>query len=123
MANFEKEINYEAVLQALIEKTEDGKIQWQETADEKTFLAAVKGELTFEITLNTNVVRFDVEKQKAFPAGSLTILTANNPEGKLFFQTPKKLSLHADELYELARRIATRVDEKIDSTLELLNQL
>ncbi len=123
-ADFNATPDYDGLLQALLEKTKAGRLVWQETADEKAFLASVKGQRTFEIIL------------KPFPEDSLAaelmghekgvlidqaVLVVRDANGKVLLETPP--SRLTSDLHDLARRIATHVDESIDSTLQLLERL
>lgn len=119
--NLEKEPDYETVLQALLEKTKQGKVAWQETAKEDTFVAAAKGEQTFEITyIDPSRTAGGVVIGAGAP---YAVLTVKDREGKLLFETPSDGLATALELFRAARRVALRVDEKIESTLELIDQL
>ena len=105
--DLDREPDYTGLLDALLAKTRAGKITWQETADEDTFLAAVHGRQTFEISRH----------------GDFAVLTVRDRDGKLLFRTSQTSLDAANELWRLARRIAMRVDEKIDSALELIKGL
>jgi hypothetical protein len=112
--NLEKEPDYNTLLQTLLQKTREGKLVWQETADASTFLAAVRGERTFEINLVVSDASDYVQGVR---------LLVRDSEGKLLFDVSMPHRAPASSLYDLAKRIATRVDEKIDSTMELLGSL
>lgn len=118
--------DYDALVQALVQKTKAGRLVWEETADENAFLASVKGERTFEISLKL----FSRDPRLAVFEGALgdksgpisrAVLVVRDGNGKVLLETPPS-SLTSD-LHGLARRIARHVDENIDSTLQLLEQL
>ena len=109
--DFRGEPQYEALFQALLVKTKEGKLEWQETADERVFVAAVKGKQTFEI------------KWDRGQAGTGVRLTVRDGQGKALFATPVQTGGTAVDTFEMAKRIATRMDEKIDETLQLLSHL
>ena len=44
--DFTQSPNYDAILEALLEKTKAGKINWSATSEPSTFVAAVKGTQT-----------------------------------------------------------------------------
>jgi hypothetical protein len=121
-----KDPDYEPVLQALLEKTRAGKLAWKETADEDTFVATVKGEQSFEIILEPNPegpTHVTVDGRTIVPR--IPVLRVKDGAGKLLFETPKSMyvAVLTSELYGLARRIASRIDDKIEQTVELLNKL
>jgi hypothetical protein len=107
--NFEKEPSYDAMIRALLERTREGKLEWNETADEDAFLAAVKGQRTFEI--RTEGGRGPVQ------------LVVRDAEGKVYLTTPPSVSNDAISLYRVARRLALRVDERVEDTVHLLDAL
>jgi len=106
--DFERELDYESLLQALIEKTKAGKIEWQPTADERAFLATVKGQRTF--TISSNLLK-----------GSL--LTVKDAEGKIICEIQSGRPSTGWDLFEMARRMATNLDERLDETVQLIGDL
>lgn len=143
--DLEREPEYDALFETLLEKTRDGKLVWQETAHEKTFVAAVKGVQTFEITgalkvpnrqatiLGTKVPPSQAEQEPVSEIRQLrgrddflteaVALVVRDSQGNRLFQTPLNESPAARELFRIARRMATRIDEKIEASLELLGHL
>ncbi len=122
--DLEKSPDYDALVETLLQKTKAGKVDWQTTANERSFVSAVKGERTFEVVKsNPEAAAFFVQaKGGVSPPPHLGCwVKVMGPDGELLLQTPM-LEL-ADELYEVARRLALRVDENIDSTLQLLETL
>ena len=112
--DFDKGPQYDAVVEALLEKTREGKLTWQETADPDTFLAAVKGKQTFEIRQDSEEpVLIDLVVRDG----------GGNVSFNVSFDTRHSLDSPAEDLFALAKRLATRVDEKIDATRRLLSDL
>lgn len=111
-----KTSKYDEVLEALIEKTKTGKLQWEETSDEDTFFAFVKGQQSFMISKNK--MWTNSGDLRRFP-----ILSVRDAEGKILFETSEETREKAGELLELARGVARREDERIEQTLELINRL
>lgn len=107
-ADLTKSPDYETLVASLLEKTLAGKIRWEETAVENSFLAAVKGRQTFQISGNEN--------------GADTELQVRDQDGKVRVKLTRTNQQMMD-LYSAARRIALGVDEVIDESLELLNSL
>lgn len=106
--DLDKQPDYDALFDALVEKTKAGKLDWQETAEEGTFVAAVRGEKTFRVTQIAD--------------GAMIVLEVVNTDGKVLVNAFSP-SPAAKELYSLARRIALRLDENIDAAMQLLDSL
>lgn len=108
-ADLEKDPEYMAVIEMLLDATKAGKLDWQETADDNAFIAAVKGEQTFEI--------------RQIELSESVYLRVQDHEGNNLYTTPFSVTFEAIQLYKIARRLAKKLDEKIDSTFQLLSQL
>lgn len=108
--------DYKDLLDVLVKQTEAGKIDWEETADEHTFLASVRGELTFEIT------RDDAGYELAVRSGDGTLLVSiesfPNPE----FPSEREQFLRLRHVYELAKAKARDI-RFLGTTLEVLKSL
>ncbi len=113
--DFKYDPQYDTVLERLKERTLEGRIVWQETAEEDVFLAAVKGEQTFQIR-KTCVIESLAEVE-------VVRVLVKDSEGETLFTTPGARGGVAFELFNLAKRIATGIDEKIDRTVQLLSNL
>ena len=135
-----KEPNYNAILATLLEKTKMGKVIWAATSDPSTFVAAVKGSQTYRLRRESEVQPPE-RMDNPYALGALALpnqprwtperrieyveLTVLDENGKTLFsiRQPAQNSSYAGELFTLAQRLANRVDEKVDQTLELLNAL
>ena len=97
--NLDKEPDYGAIFQALLQKTREGKLAWQETADAHTFVAAVRGERTFEISLVFDDFRDIVQAVH---------LVVRDSEGKLFFDIsmPYRAQLRPSTIWQNASPLA-----------------
>jgi hypothetical protein len=111
-----KELDYGPLVEALIEKTLQGKLQWMETADEETFLAAIKGERTITI-------QRDWGKEAGESFFLVKVHGVDGKEAFSFSSGTDPMFNNLDRLYDLAMRQARRVDENIEGTLQLLNDL
>ncbi len=116
--DLQKKPDYDKIIDALVEKTKQGKLRWQDTAEESTYLAAVKGQRTFEISCDSDASPPQIR------------LVIRDVDGKAFldigspYHSPTGLATSKlKELYELAGRIALNLDEKADETVQLLDQL
>ena len=112
-ADLEKDPDYMAVIGMLLEATKAGKLDWQETADDNTFITAVKGEQIFEIR----------EFEDRSDDSRYVYLRVQDHEGNELYMTPRFYAGEAVQLFELSRRLAKKLDEKIDSTFQLLSRL
>jgi len=104
--NLEQDPQYDMMFSLLAQKTTEGKLEWQETADPNAFLAAVRGQRTFEVRTEEGVKGVQ--------------LIVRDVDGKVYLTTPFSRSDDARALYFIARRLALRLDERVDKTVELL---
>jgi len=108
--DFDRQPDYDGVVDVLIEKTKAGRLLWEETAFEGTYVCHIKG-------------RQDIEVSQVHDA---VILTVREPEGNVLYDARHEADAPDSpwrELYLLAQRIATGVDARIDSTKGLLGDL
>lgn len=119
--DFQNPPGYDELLYTLIEKTRQGKLEWQETAEEDRFLAAVKGVQTYDISAEFGG---DRESEGRVVQDVQVRLTVRDREGRIFLDIRESgQDSAAYELFEVARRVAMRIDERIDQTVELLKSL
>lgn len=119
--DFQNPPGYDELIETLLEKTQQGKLDWQETADEDRFLAAVKGRQTYDIS-----ARFggDREREGRIVQDVQVRLTVRDSEGRNFLDIRESgQDSPAYQLFEAARRVAMRIDERIDQSVELLKSL
>ena len=122
-------LDLEPLLKALLRKSQEGKIDWRVTAEEDAFLTAVRGELTFEVHRR----------------GGVCGLIGKDQHGRLIYQVEEPVLVppiqHSPEdeevewwtglrpettlsmLHKTARRIALRLDERLESSLRLIESL
>jgi hypothetical protein len=104
--------NYGPVIDKLLTKSEAGGVPWKPTAEDDTFVAAIEGEVTFEI--------------RRIPEGAFEFLMRDE-EGRRIIEL---ISLnHWDEffeklrkLYEAARVKALDVNKKLTDAEALLDR-
>lgn len=106
-------LDYEPFVQALLEKTREGKLRWEETADEDAFLVSIRGEQTVEIRSAPSILVNDNRYE----------VVVRDREGKVLFDFSALQRSTAASLYQQAKRIASRIDEKLDSSLQLVKSL
>jgi len=108
IANNER--RYAPLIAALIEKTETGKLYWEETAAPDRYLAAVRGLQTYQVARHEDPVRYQ--------------LTVRDEDGNVFLDFSE--SDETSALSQLFKRVANsvaRIDERIGKSVQLLNSL
>jgi hypothetical protein len=106
-----REVDPTQLVRTVLDKTKGGKLTWEETADENIFIASVGGNTTLEIRQGPNPM--------SEANDTLSLLDEN---GKLLWVTSDPQDL-IWELFGLARKIALRVDEKVEAFLDTLQKL
>jgi len=97
------------LIATLIEKTEQGKLHWDSTAQEDTFFCAVKGEQTFTVSSNEQ--------------GSAQVLSVRDRDGQLVIKHTSSGNPAMRDLHEIARMDALGITVGVDRSLRLLNSL
>ena len=106
-----KELDPTPLVNAILEKTKAGKLKWDETADEDIFIVSVGGNTTLKVRQ-----KFDQYQ------GDRYILSLLDENGKLIWVIEEPWDL-TKELFVLARRVALRVDERMDALMGTLQRL
>jgi hypothetical protein len=109
-----REVDPTQLVSTVLDKTKAGKLSWDETADESVFLASVGGNTTLEVRSPSELSPLS----EGF-SYTLSLLDGN---GKLLWEIREPQTL-IQELFELARRMALKVDEKVEAFLETLQKL
>ena len=112
MSSYATQFDSVPLLNALINKTQAGKLKWDETADEDIFLVSVGGNTTLKI-------RREFLRHPGYHRHLLSLLDEN---GKLVWEIDEPWAL-IEQLFFLARRVALRVDERVDALMETLQKL
>lgn len=118
MTQLTKQLNYLPLIQALLLKTEEGKLLWQATADDHRFVSSAGDERVFEIRRHDGGYELVARDRAGGVLVSLEryLQEAVHPsERNEFFAIAR--------LYDHAKRVARRIDENMGSTLQLLEQL
>lgn len=110
-----RDLGYDEVIDNLIQKTEDGKLGWQSTAEDSKFICVLEGEFTFSIT------KFDYQGDdrcyfSMTDSSNAEIIGLGASFGEFRYN---KLA----ELHEVARRSALDVHRKVDHAADILRKI
>lgn len=122
MTDQQRKVDFAPLVHELIGKTMAGKLTWEPTADRQSFVVSVAGKTLFRLRLvsvtdwgefgqpeTTEVPRLDMLDEKGRVIWD--IHQNDVPPGEL------------QALYDMARRIGNRVDERLAGALEALGSL
>jgi hypothetical protein len=118
---FDKDLDPTPLVTTLIDKTKAGRLKWEPTAQENVFIASVGGGTTLRIYMTTAQIPDDY--------GGLD--TVDVPELRLLDEKGKMLwEIHSSQpkgglwpLFKLAQRVANKLDERMASLMETLQNL
>ena len=113
MSSYADQLDATGLVTAILEKTRVGKLKWEETASDVVFIASVGGDTTLKVS------RYDSGGSPPYYQCTLSLLDEN---GKLLWEIEQPERM-LDGLFTLARRVALRVDEKVDALLNTLQKL
>lgn len=109
-----------ALFEEVLDKTVSGRIKWEPTAEDDHFVASVGGKFT--ILARSYTWRDEVGGKGGGP--SLVLKDAEGRELIRVTSSVEGLTVNQlSELYEMVRRQALRVDEKVDEVLAELGNL
>jgi len=115
---------YKAIIQKLLEKTRAGRVAWAEGGDQFQFRCNLSEDLPggeeyvvyIRTTENGYALRMAVHQRILFSVAAEEEIVYRDPEKKEIFDI-------LSELYELARRRALNIPERLASVAELLDRL
>src|SRR6266446_7306982 len=120
MSNELKDLNPVPLLDRLLEKSQTGRLQWEPTADAKAFVASIGGEATFRIQL---VKDEDIDEYGRPVTVEVPRLDMLDAKGRLLWDIRENRSRALSRLFEVARRIGNRLDERVAIALQALERL
>jgi hypothetical protein len=120
MSDKASELDATPLANQLLDKTRGGKIKWESTADENTFLATVGGS-TFRVFLE-RVEDVNLSGQPEYiDVPAIALLSEKGKSVWTITSSDVKGGLHA--LYEEVRRVGHHLDERLAAALAALEKL
>lgn len=119
------------ILNKLISKSEEGKVSWKPTYDTDTFITALEGEFTFQITKvgpQYTFVMKDKEDRKLVEIASegsewnQRLLSSDITEKGEFMKPNDPYFEQLEHLFDLARDSALDVSQKLTAAESLLDR-
>jgi hypothetical protein len=125
MNDAEPDLDPTPLVERLVEKTKAHKLNWEPTADRKAFVVSVGGDTTFRITLTTGTDVDMFGQPESIDVPKLVMLDARG--SALWEVYPHNLPPGSrgvlQELFDRARRIGNKLDERIGNALRSLETL
>jgi hypothetical protein len=110
-------IDYNEIIDRLTQKTEEGKVNWEQVYSLNKFSCTVDGEFTFSIE---KFQRFGQED-------TIVRLSMTDKENNEIFQVEHDVEYpvgrRLGDLHEVARRRALNVEDKINAVKNILNRI
>lgn len=110
------------LLRRLIEKSKAGKLDWAPTADRQQFVVSVGGETSFRIRMVTVTDIGDYGQTELVEVPRLDML---DQKGHLLWQVQggDVPAGELKELFQVARRIGNRLDDRVAGAISALDKL
>lgn len=111
-------VEYEPIVKKLLEKSEQRRLNWERTGW-GTFRCTIEGQYTFSAGKTDGRYRLSMEDSQGDEMFSIA------GEEAVVYDDPEKEKLYGTlrDLYELARKKALNVDEKIATAAGLLDKI
>lgn len=117
---FDKDLDATPLVAAILEKSKAGKLKWEATANENVFIASVGGN-TLKIYLDTET-RLDA-LGIAGPLESPVLCLLDEKGRTLWELRVRQVKEGLRPLFELARRVGNKLDERMESLIGALEKL
>lgn len=115
-------LEYKEIAAKLLEKTKAGKLTWSELEGRRsdTFYCDLDNQYTFSIWKEGDSYGLNMK-----PQSSSTVLFSIKEEEEIYFSDPRKKEMFEllSDLYELARRKALNLPDKLANVAELLDKI
>ena len=116
-----KDLDANPLVQALMEKTQVGRLVWEPTADEGTFIASIGGNTTLKLAL-VSQVEPDVYGNPEY-ADVPTLLLLDEKGRKQWQVDSSRVKGGLWPLFRLAQRVANKVDDRMAGLVEAVQRL
>jgi len=117
------ELDLNRLVGTIIEKTKAGKLGWKATARDDVFIVSVGGDTTIKVSLDT----VEIPGSKALAGHGITTelrrLILMDEQGNTLVDVGHDKVPAVAELFELARRNALNVEQRVQSLMEVLQKL
>jgi hypothetical protein len=118
---FDKELDPTPLVTTLLEKTKAGRLKWEPTATENVFIASVGGGTTLRIGLTTVDDFNDLGRPDTIEVPELKLL---DEKGRMLWEIHQhQVKGGLWPLFRLAQRVANKLDERMASLMESLQNL
>jgi hypothetical protein len=118
----DKKLDATPLVKTILEKTRVGKLRWEATAKENVFIASVGGNTTFKIYLDRGEDFNPVTN--SFETIEFPVLSLLDEKGKTLWEIrPGHVEGGLDPLFAMARRVANKLDERMEALIGVLERL
>ena len=115
-----KEPDFKPLVSTIFEKTKAGKLNWQPSARDDTFIVSVGGETTLKLSMEA----FETVDAYGQPdTGHAPALCLLDSKGRKLWEMSSNEVGGLWSLYRLAQRVANKVDDKVADLMEVLQKL
>jgi hypothetical protein len=117
-------VEYTPLIDKLLEKTRQRKVEWKGTYESSTFICVLEGEYSFEIEKGKyssgswfrRLTMRDKEAEEVFVMRAVDPGAATSMENDELFAT-------LEELYNRARTVALNIDRKVEAASNILDKI
>jgi hypothetical protein len=113
--------DFSSLVESLIEKTKQGKLEWAPTANRAAFVASIAARIGFKIFTVTSTDFNDFGQPEEMETVRMQMLDERS--NVLWDIYPGDVKAGMWELYSLARRIGNNVDARLADALNALGKL
>jgi len=115
----QNELDPKPLIEGLLNKSREGKLKWEPTADRAAFVVSVGGDTTFKIYFAQEHGFNEWGEPETFDVERLQLL---DEKGKMLWQIASPRGYLA-ELYRVAQRIGNQLDQRLTNAVNILEKL